>query len=657
VKRKALIVLIVAMVPPILFAQNSELRIGGVVGQTITIPVGISDFSQDEFQLIFPQLPAGVRIGENPAIITRFGSSDRIELEVTATRAGRFIIPPIQLVAGARIADTPEILLEVAPSRGAPVPFGLRWRPVSDSIFVGQSVPVLLEITGIDSLTFPDTVTVRAPQGGLFEEVTGVGSVQTQRVAGVQLYTIPVAAFLYTPTLIGDTSLPSAQVISGGITVTAPALDIPARELPAGVIASGAVGQFTISVNPPPESTSPGELIEFSITVQGVGNITVLDPPAVSAEGFEIVESDETILVEPDTETLLGYRGFRTIQYRLQPAADARESARIIIEPFSFIDPEGEILQRIPGQELPVTIVAEGAAEGDEQAVPELSLIPINRLSRLRWFPLHTRKGAWMLYAVGPLLVGVVFLGKVRKKPLLSRRKIGLFGLGLFLLLSFSLYPVLDMTRLARADELIEEGNYAIAGALYHLELQNYPNHGGLHFNRGILALRSGDEVSMRYHLRRALRLDAENQDFRTALLEAETFFDSSESFPIPWYPRGDFFFITVFVVWSALWGIFLLPSSTSRSLVIISLGMVAIVAVGGAIWRYNVARTPEGVIRQEVMVRRIPDASAEQWLALPPGIPVLVDLSSADFYLIRTVAGVTGWVPIRAVWYEGAIP
>lgn len=650
---------IIAIITPAVTAEAEGLRIGGVVGETISIPVEITDFFQEDFDLVLPSLPPGVQIGDTPTVFARFGVAQRIQLEAIVTRAGRFVIPPIQLVAGSQITETQEILLEVAPSRGAPVPFGLRWRPVSDTVFVGQSVPVLLEITGIDSLTFPDTVTVRAPQGGLFEEVTGLGSVQTERVAGVQLYTIPVAAFLFTPTLVGETSLPSAQVVSSGLTVTAPALEIPARELPPGVIESGAVGQFTITTDPLPDSIAPGEVIEFSITVRGVGNITVLDPPTVSAEGFEIVESDETILVETDTETLWGYSGSRTQHFRLQQVGDvsADEYARITVGAFTYIDPNGEILRRIPGQEFRVAVLAEGTGEDGEQTVPDIRLIPINRLSRFRWFPLHTRRGAWTLYIVAPLAFGAFSIWRVRRNPAYSRRKVGFLGIGMILFFSFSLHPTLDMARLSRAAELVEEGNYAVAGALYHLELQNHPNHGGLHFNRGVLALRSGDEVSMRFHLRRALRLDAENQYFRTALSESEGYFGSSESFPIPWYPRGDFFFIALLIVWSSLWGVFLLKSSTSRSLVIISLIMVAFVALSGAVWRLNVARIPEGVIRQDVTVRRIPDASAEQWLALPPGVPVLVDLSYADFYLIRTVAGVTGWVPIRAVWYEGAIP
>ena len=213
-----------------------------------------------------------------------------------------------------------------------------------------------------------------------------------------------------------------------------------------------------------------------------------------------------------------------------------------------------------------------------------------------------------------------------------------------------TLFPVVDRERIEDAMSSVEEGRPAVAGLLFDVEIDRHEWHAGLHFNRGILGLRANQPVVATYHLRRAVRLAPDNTLFREAMERSSRYFGLSDQVPIPRYPRLDYFILALLSLWTAFW---IVLSARRRlrntlGLVVVVMGMAG--AGVGAAWAWSLDRQIEGVVREPIHVRRIPDETAVPWIALTEAQAVRIELLYDDFFLVRTGAGITGWVPQEAV-------
>jgi hypothetical protein len=624
-------------------------RFAVTVGEQFSVPVILEQTAPQEVSMTLPPLPPGIAVDEVPILLS--GPEEVVEarIMVEARRAGRFVIEPIRIQTATGAWYVPRLLVEVAPSRDAAVPFGVRWRLLQEPVYQGQSTPVVLEITGIDSFTYPDSISIRSPQTGFFEETSGIGSVSSRIVAGVELFEIPVAVFLFTPTSAGDVVLPAAEVTAQGMSITSNALTVSILTLPESVRTGGAVGEFDFRASVDRNTVVPGETIELEMVLEGTGNIQVLDFPDVVATGLREVDQDEAETVGPDTETLLGYRGARTRRIRFEPDSDSRAGS-IRVERFSFLDPRDDFVTTLDPHTWQIEILVDASEIEPERTMPDLALLTVTELMSLRWYRILDQRRSLLLFMIAPVLFGLGRLLSVRKKPRIPRAGAVSLVAALILFVSWSIVPSLDLERLFRAEELIEEGNHAVAGVLYDLELQEHDNHAGLHYNRGVLAVRTGNTLAAVYHLRRAARLVPENAYVRSALVQALDYLETPDQIDLPVAVRPDFFFIAFLLLWTGFWLLLLLKPTLPRTITLISILMVGVLFSAGFIWAYRVENRPEGMVQRDVTVRRIPDLTAEPWLELLPATVVHIELSYDEFYLVRTSSGVTGWVSRRDV-------
>ncbi|MFW5643126.1 MAG: hypothetical protein ACOCYQ_03785, partial [Alkalispirochaeta sp.] len=125
-------------------------------------------------------------MAENPTVVRR-GNVVDLRISFVGNEPGRFIVDEILVVDGSELLEVEPILLEIAPRSGEDVPFQARWRVDTEEPAQSQSVPVVLEIVGADRYLYPDEISYRAPETGLFEEVAGIGEVTTRDIAGVTL--------------------------------------------------------------------------------------------------------------------------------------------------------------------------------------------------------------------------------------------------------------------------------------------------------------------------------------------------------------------------------------------------------------------------------------------------------------------------------------
>ena len=613
-------------------------------GESFDVSFMVPRSEPDAVELLLPVLPEGMSQPEGPVIVARGRRDMEVRIPMRATVSGRYVIEPIEITTPSTILETPPILVEVRDPRTDRVPFQATWRPLTDGVRQGQSVPVILEITGIDSYVFPEAVSIRAPQTGLFEEVSGVGSVSSRQVAGVELFQIPVAAFIFTPAAAGAVTVPAATIRANGIEAQAAPLTIDVTALPVQAQSTGAVGQFSLSVSVEPQQLAPGETGTLRLEISGVGNLPVLEFPEVTLDGLVEVDRTQRSSVVPDRDGFAGYRGSRELTVRFDAQGDGTRGV-VRIAPFAVYDPQLETVQIAPSRVVSVELLQGVDEPSVEQEVPQADLIPVSHLTRPIWVPLSEIPWVYFLFLLGPIVFAIVKLTSVRGAVTLVAVPL-LFGAALF--------PRLDVARLERAAAIDAEGRPAVAGVLYELELQQNEWHAGLHFNRGVLSLRAGNAVDAIFHFRRAVRLAPERSDFRAVLTDVEQYFGMNDQPAIPWYPRPDLFVAALFLVWTLFWVLLAIRGRLRRTIGLVALLMIAAILAGGWWWSARQDATLEAVVVDTVTVRRIPDSTAQPWIQVASATAVTVELSYNEFYLVRTAAGVTGWVPRSALWIQG---
>ena len=623
----------------------SPQRISVDQGQTFMLRFAVPDAGIDDLAITLPELPSGLVGAESPVVIARGLNDLEVRLSVRAAAAGRYVVEPIVVEGPEGPRRTGDVLVEVRDPTTGEVPFRARWRVLEEQVVQAQSVPVLLEITGIDTFAYPELGTVRAPQTGLFEEIGGIGSVTSRDIAGTTLYTLPVAAFLFTPTTAGEVTLPATSIQAVGIEVrVAPAM-LDVNPLPSTVQGSGAVGQYTLSATVDAQSLTVGESGTLNLLLSGVGNLPVVEFPNVEFEGLvEVGRSQESRLV-PDRESLAGYTGERRLTIRYEPAEAGGTTAAIRIARFASYDPESGMVDTIPAQSIDVAVLGQDALPPTNRVAPPAELLTVDRLVGVQWIPFSRMSWVYFLFLLGPVLFGGI--------RLLSVRRVAVVAL-VPMFLGSALFPRIDHVRLERAAAIAEEGRPAVAAVLYDLELQGAPWHAGLHFNRGVLALEANDAVDAMFHFRRAVRLAPEVQRFRAVLSEAQEYFGVGSQTSIAWYLRPDLLVLALMLVWTGFWLLLAFHGRVRRTLGLVTLFMLAIVLAGGWWWSARQAAVEEGIVRETVTVRRIPDHEARPWLQLSAASAVRVELSYQEFYLVRTAAGVTGWVPRTALLIQG---
>jgi hypothetical protein len=617
-----------------------EIDRGGEFELRFTVPGD----DPEQVRLGIPPLPEGVSQPDGPVAVTRGRREMEVRIPFRGDVAGRFVVESILVDTPSATLETPPVLVEVRDPQRDRVPFRAAWRLLSDQVWQGQSVPVVLEITDIDSFAFPESVSFRSPQTGLFEEVSGIGSVASREIAGRTIYRIPVASFLFTPAAAGTVALPAATIRADGIDVQAPALEVEVTELPGIAGEADAVGDFSLESRVEPRRIAPGETGLLEITITGAGNLPVLEFPEVSLDGLVEVERIQEGSFEPDVANLSGYVGSRTLRIRFEVEGEV-ESGMVRIAPFIAYDPRSDLPATVPSRTFPVELVREDAAASEATPPPQIELIEISRLTSPFWIPLGEVPWTGFLLLLGPIVFAAVRLISVRGAAALIM---------LPLLVGATIFPRIDVQRLQRAAEIAEEGRPAVAGVLYDLELQREGWHPGLHYNRGVLALRADNAVTAIYHLRLAARLAPELRRFRSTLATAEDYFGADASLDVPVHPRPDLFIFVLSLVWTVAWVLLSVRGRLRRTIGLVTLAMVGVVLLAGWGWSYRLATIDEAVVARPVTVRRIPDMTAQPWLQIDPSTVVRVELSYEEFLLIRTTAGVNGWIPESAVWVLG---
>lgn len=571
----------------------------------------------------------------------RVDGSRQVELVLIAAEPGRYVIPPLRWAGPQSELASPEVLLEVRDSRrpADPVPERLRWLVPEDGLVVGQTGLVTLELVNMVDPRFPDQTTIALPQGAIVEEVVGLGAISSREIGETELFDVPVATFLVTPTAEGSLAMPRAEATLSGVRIVTRPASFPVR-LDDRIGASGAVGDFRVNVDAPAGPVIIGRTARISITLEGTGNLDYLSAPEFSIPGATRLSVTEQVNAAPTTA---GYQGRRTIvaEY-LFPRAGQYE---LRVEPYRWLEPESDAIRLSAPLVRTIEVVAPSGTVAERQD-PQLQLIApadMQSYERSEWY---REPWVWALLLPGPGSLLVLWLLARPGRP--AGGGAGLLGLMLLttVLVSAQTRPVPELV--VGAFEEFQAGRFSQARAAYLAALDGSPADGPLHFNLGVLAFLENDPSDAIFHLRTAVRFNPSSELFRSTLtdLERRLGLDQQWVLPFPLHPAIPV--IVILAIWNGIFVILAIPFRRGGSAFIV-VAVLCIFLIGASVIFGVTQRSRDAAVGVVDTgggdMKRIPDDRVEPWLEFEPGAALKLGVENGAFTLVRTTFGVEGWM------------
>ncbi|HOV62555.1 MAG TPA: hypothetical protein PLG43_01570 [Spirochaetia bacterium] len=663
-----ILILLVGLSDPV-FSQVSHIPLSvdpDPVGRgdrfTLTAIIPVSDTAGvfvDE-----PRFPEGLRLLTGPYIRPVFIESSpggqevdvsreaKVEISFTGTaqRTGMFIIPGFTVRAGNLSFKTVETILSVGimKNKVLVVPLEVQWKILASRLYEGGVIPIVLQVKNQEKILFCDRIQVTQPADGLFEEVFGLGAVETTQVGAATLYHFPAASFLFIPSRSGGFTLPKAVVEADSISTgqgtlsgEASPLTFSVQPLPPEVRESGAVGKFTYKSTVSSSEVAAGADLVVQLKVEGEGNLGYLrfPEPEVPEGGFLYKKENHDLKVGN-----LGYTGWREVEYHY--GFDTEGVVSIAVPPFSFVDPETDAVHLLPGREYSIRITPQKPGEEDKIPEPPFPFAPEEAGSVRGFSPgeFYTNPTNYLLLVPGPLALFVVFVTRKRKGFLaacvfflaMARPDIeyaGMFSEGL------DAYAKGDLDSAEKAFTGVLSGDEGNPSAYY---------------NRALIRFRKGDIGNAVADVRKALYLAPFRGEYRRFLtfLEEQGNLTSQVAPVFSLYPDIFFFLLVVSVNAAGFMGVLVLSRKKGRFFIgFVLLGIVVLVSLTGLIVTSAGPPKQSGVVVvPDSQFKKIPVPSASDWASLQAGTSIRILGEAEGFYLAETGFGMKGWIDKKQV-------
>ncbi len=569
------------------------------------------------------------------------GRQVRVRVPLRAASAGRAIIEEFSLDFGGDVVRTKPVLIEVRPRGGGEIPFDLVWHVELESLYVGQTIPVSLEMRNLREAAFPDDLQVSEPNNAEFVSVPGLGGIQRKSIGDVTLLTIPAAAYLLTPTAPGELTLPQAQLRAGGMTRTAAPRSFTVQELPEEVRGTGAYGQFDYTFELDPPALVEGSSATLFVRLHGEGNFDQLQLPSFQSHEFIVAGEGVRRRVEPSAG---GYQGSIEARYRITPRRAGTIELRV--PPFVWFDSAEQRVARIVPSPIRLDVEARTDTARAHEELAERRPLTVEEIERMQPANWYRQPSSYLSLIPGMV---VLVLGMVVRRRRAAAGSTALL-VGLFVLTSLlgaSAPPLTPDNRVAQAVEAHTQGDYLEALNIYGELMTEWQESPGLWYNAGLAYLGAGRSAEAVYSLRRSVMLDPGLSTLRNELNSVEAELELDRQLELPFVYHPDLFFLLMIVALSAaavLGGLSALRGGAIIGIVLLC--FCGILSLGAMVYSAQVLEHPVTVVGSEgVSMRRIPDHEAGAWLQLRAGSAVDASVRHGDFVLIRTGDRVEGWV------------
>ncbi len=512
-------------------------------------------------------------------------------------------------------------------------PLQVYWSPVKDQAYPGEIISLILNVRYTESLDFPEEIHMAKPAVGDLDQVDLSGDIETFEIRDKTIYSYPLESWYFSSGESGHLTIPGGSVSILGLNRDIPSLELDILPPPEEIMKSGAVGDFSVVTQFSGNQAAQGEILTLSVRIEGTGNFHYMSFPEIVADGFELINSDESEELIP-TES--GYSGYRQISYRYQAGGENR--GKIVCTPFSWMNPVTGKIETFSGNTYDVDITVQSGEES--QRLPLLSSFDITRLICKEKFDSPFK---WLFILPGLIyFLFVLFSLNERKSDWLPLLIV------LPLLLSFGNGPE-RRESVEKAQELFRDGDLRQSLALYEA-LYEKEGYAAYLYNRAVLEFYQGNLTGSEKLFRTALLALPGEQKILKGLYAMESLAGLQDQYSVNWgIGSADLsgiliLLINLFLVMLA-W--YLKKSKLSRFLAVATLFFI-ILGTGGALLAMNrMNRLPQGVVKSEgAALSRIPEETADEWLLLPPGTSFRLITEKKDYYFIKTGYGLEGWLP-----------
>jgi hypothetical protein len=552
--------------------------------------------------------------------------------------------------------ETGEILIPIT-ADGQRIPPELEWNFPSEPIFEGQTVYLSLDMHRVKEIVFPETLSIETPRDAILEEVTGLGELTEYEYAGESFNRIPLATFLYTPLRSGRLPIPPASVSFNNYERRVRGENISVEAISdTASIESGAVGIFELITSDPPRRITEGDELVFVLSIRGEGSLGVLQLPDIDVVNATIEGRDQVADYRP-TEN--GYAGSQSRSYRIRP--DSPGSMQIIVPEFSWFNPlRGEAVVE---SSRTFTINVEGKVETGEKD-PVFSEL---------FYPSGSGLSAYLPLNLSASLLGIALFATVPLYLLLyftlTRRLDRRNRMGLLAYFAISLAAIAFISSNLISDTSLSEGREAFLDLTAPLEEQaleegrtlaadlSWDNE--LLFHLAQAEYDAGNQARSLVLIRQAVSNEPMNGFMRQALALLEGEMELNRQFSIPRIPHEDLavglLFLCLLTSAIVLSAKDFRPRWNASFLIYVVLFALVFVSSSTMYVMYRQNRGQQMAVIREggVMVKKIPDPDAENWIFLPQGTTVDTRVENAGFIQIETAYGIVAWIPVEGVYRD----
>jgi hypothetical protein len=612
--------------------------------------------------LLLPDLPEGVQLWRGPYIRSYTGQDYadqghlrfvRVSMTLRSTDPGRKVIPPVLIESETDTFSVGPFLFEVGLYRSGAlqVPLEPYWEVESRDVYQGQTVSLLLMVPDRKELLLVDEVRTTAPREGIFEEVEGIGSLRKEVRGGFSFYTIPAAAFLFTPERAASVLIPRGTVRIGEVTDSFEAIQIDVKPVPEAISSTGAVGQFRyeaeLSIE---EDIERGEFFSVSLQVEGIGNLPYLSIPVPELSGADLLRVEREEQIEADRG---GYRGWRreTLHY----VVTSSDTIEISYPPFPFLVPEsGRVVEKRIGAYQLALQSDTGSARNQDEGSGAFPFALKREWKGSSWVAIDNYVMAsnylWLL--PGPLLfLFFLFAGK-------GRRGTKAAALTLFLFLFISALASQDDRPELSEEERVElwdravtaydEGDFTVSMNLFSLLSELCPDDHLVQYNASLAAWQGEEAGKALWHARKGYRIKPGDESLIDVIDFYERELELAFQIPPPFPVHPDFFFFILLLSCNGagFFGVFFLLHRRSFSFImalfLLFTSLAAAFALGISARNHL---QPAAVLGKSGGVSLIPEKGSSIAFTLEEGAAVRILGESKGYLFISTGIDTRGWI------------
>ncbi|MBB6479478.1 SH3 domain-containing protein [Spirochaeta isovalerica] len=622
-----------------------------IVGQRFDLTI-FGDFpSYRTVKIKEPELPDGISLAGGPyksAQTIRVGEvgdaryikKTRVYYKFKVDKPGIYTMGSFSLSDGENTLVTEPVTFPAVAfdERNFKYPVFASWYSLPDEVMVGESIPLILEMQNLESLTFPDNVKMDPPAGGMFERVNSLGEITVMEIGEDEVYIAPIDSWLYTPTAPGRIKIPAASVVMGNITRSTSSHYINVVPTPQEIVATGAIGAFSLSVdmeNLPPDK---GKVSVLRILIEGDGNLNYLIMPQPEFSGMTLIDKEELSDYVPSRS---GYSGYREDVYRLQVGDEPEIS--IVIPPWNWFNRDSGTVETENTDPFRFSNQVISGREENLSFADRFSMLGIEDVS-------NQRRAFYNI----PLYYLLLLPGLISILAALIRKRydarIGAFFL-LFAVLVSSSSVTLPLwgDKLQKARQLFEEEKFTEADDIYSELISGNEENSALYYNRAIIQYNLDEPGRTVYLLRKALNLKPGSRLYQNALAAVEEEYGLERQVRATSGLSPDLFFLLFILLFNG--GALVISFNIRKrkmelTILIIMVFFLSLISLAIVGYSHYVSRTDAAVVNaEEGELKKVPGNSGGSWLTLQEGTTVFVLSRSDDSLLIRTGYGLEGWI------------